>query len=60
FVVIIFVLFIHPPIAIFVFAMSYLIWGIIENIYLLIKRTRMKQNPEAGSQESDRLDHSTH
>lgn len=42
FVLILFVLLIHPPTAIFVFAMSYLIWGIIENIYLVLKRGKMK------------------
>ncbi|MGO9014016.1 MAG: CDP-diacylglycerol--serine O-phosphatidyltransferase [Dissulfurispiraceae bacterium] len=42
FVLILFVLFIHPPTAIFIFAMSYLVWGIIENAYILIRRRRMK------------------
>jgi CDP-diacylglycerol--serine O-phosphatidyltransferase len=42
FVLILFVLLIHPPTAIFVFAMSYLVWGIIENGYILIKRRRIR------------------
>jgi len=43
FVFVLFVLLVHPPIAIFIFAMAYLIWGIIENIYLFLKRRRLKQ-----------------
>jgi CDP-diacylglycerol--serine O-phosphatidyltransferase len=43
FVLVLFVLFVHPPTAIFIFAMAYLIWGIIENIYLFLKRRRLKQ-----------------
>lgn len=42
FVLILFVLFIHPSTAIFIFAMAYLIWGIIENIYLSIRRKRLR------------------
>lgn len=38
FVLVLFVLLIHPSTAIFVFAMIYFIWGLIENIYLLFKR----------------------
>ncbi|MDO8746051.1 MAG: hypothetical protein Q7J70_00125, partial [Thermodesulfovibrionales bacterium] len=33
----------HLEIALFVFAMIYLLWGIIENIYLFLKRRRLKQ-----------------
>jgi CDP-diacylglycerol--serine O-phosphatidyltransferase len=33
----------HPPISLFLFAMVYLLGGIIENIYLLYKRRRVKQ-----------------
>lgn len=47
FVLVLFVLFIHPQKTIFIFAMLYIIWGIIENIYLLIKRRKIKQ---AGQQ----------
>lgn len=43
FVLVLFVLLIHPSIAIFVFAMAYLFWGIIENIFLLIKRRELRQ-----------------
>jgi CDP-diacylglycerol--serine O-phosphatidyltransferase len=42
FVLVLFVLFVHPPTAIFIFAMAYLIWGIIENIYLFLKRKKLK------------------
>jgi CDP-diacylglycerol--serine O-phosphatidyltransferase len=43
FVMILFVMLIHPSTAIFVFAMLYLFWGIIENIILLAKKRREKQ-----------------
>ena len=33
----------HPPISLFLFAMIYLLGGIIENIYLFYKRRRVKQ-----------------
>ncbi|MCI0469236.1 MAG: CDP-diacylglycerol--serine O-phosphatidyltransferase [Nitrospirae bacterium] len=50
FVVILFALFLHPQTAIFVFAMSYLIWGIIENTYIMVKRKGLKQRAiEQGS-----------
>jgi CDP-diacylglycerol--serine O-phosphatidyltransferase len=43
FVFAIFILFVHPSTAIFIFAMLYLTWGIIENIYLFLKRRRQKE-----------------
>ncbi|HMK56658.1 MAG TPA: CDP-diacylglycerol--serine O-phosphatidyltransferase [Dissulfurispiraceae bacterium] len=43
FVLVLFVLLIHPSTAIFIFAMAYLIWGLIENIYMLLKRRRLKK-----------------
>lgn len=43
FVMILFVMLIHPSTAIFVFAMTYLIWGIIENIVILVRKQRQKQ-----------------
>lgn len=43
FVMILFVMLIHPSTAIFVFAMIYLIWGIIENTYIVIRKRRLKQ-----------------
>ncbi|HXX53330.1 MAG TPA: CDP-diacylglycerol--serine O-phosphatidyltransferase [Thermodesulfovibrionales bacterium] len=53
FVIILFVLFVHPSTAIFVFAMVYLIWGIIENGYLLVKRKRAQSlERQALSRES--------
>lgn len=50
FVLILFILFIHPSTAIFIFAMAYLSWGIIENIFILIKRGRLKQAEQALSE----------
>lgn len=46
FVMILFIFLIHASTAIFIFAMAYLIWGIIENIILYIRK--MKTKPEAG------------
>jgi CDP-diacylglycerol--serine O-phosphatidyltransferase len=43
FVLVLFVLLIHPSTAIFIFAMAYLFWGIIENIYLFVRHKRQKQ-----------------
>jgi CDP-diacylglycerol--serine O-phosphatidyltransferase len=42
FVILLFVLLIHPSTAIFIFAMTYLFWGIIENIALLFKKKQAK------------------
>lgn len=42
FVLVLFVLFVHPSTAIFIFAMAYLLWGIIENAFLFVKRRRLK------------------
>lgn len=50
FVLVLFMLLIQPSTAIFIFAMAYLIWGIIENIYLFIKRKRMKQEDKLPPQ----------
>ena len=57
FVIIMFIMFIHPSTAIFIFAMAYLFWGIIENIYLFIKRRRLKQGLEVISQEPKHEEH---
>lgn len=43
FVLILFVLLIHPSTAIFIFAMIYLFSGIIENIYLFIRNRKVSQ-----------------
>ncbi len=48
FVLVLFVLLIHPSPAIFVFAMLYLVWGIIENAVLLMKRRREKKKEHQG------------
>lgn len=42
FVMILFVLFVHTPTAIFIFAMIYLFWGIIENTILFLRKRRIK------------------
>ncbi|MFA5352984.1 MAG: CDP-diacylglycerol--serine O-phosphatidyltransferase, partial [Thermodesulfovibrionales bacterium] len=49
FVLLLFVLFLHPSTAIFVFAMVYLVWGIIENIFLLFNRRGTAKAEKAGS-----------
>lgn len=49
FVLVLFFLLIHPSTAIFIFAMAYLFWGIIENIYLSIKKRRLKQIEQQSS-----------
>jgi CDP-diacylglycerol--serine O-phosphatidyltransferase len=49
FVMILFVMLIHPSTAIFVFAMVYLFWGIIENIILLVRKQRQKQEQPPGA-----------
>ena len=43
FVIVLFILLIQPSTAIFIFAMLYLFWGIIENTYLFIQAKRSKQ-----------------
>jgi CDP-diacylglycerol--serine O-phosphatidyltransferase len=48
FVIVLFFLLVHPQAAIFVFAMAYLIWGIIENIGLFMKRRREKRQEPQG------------
>ncbi|MCL4457211.1 MAG: CDP-diacylglycerol--serine O-phosphatidyltransferase [Nitrospirae bacterium] len=48
FVLILFVMLIHPSTAIFVFAMAYLVWGIIENVFLLVKKVKTRHGIEAG------------
>jgi len=48
FVLVLFVLLIHPSAAIFVFAMVYLVWGIIENAVLVMKRRREKKKEQQG------------
>jgi len=48
FVMILFVLLIHPSTAIFVFAMAYLVWGIIENILIAAKDIYHKKTEAKG------------
>jgi CDP-diacylglycerol---serine O-phosphatidyltransferase len=55
FVLVLFVLFIHPEKAIFVFAMVYLLWGIIENGILLARKMKGKQQESIpGDNNEDR------
>jgi CDP-diacylglycerol--serine O-phosphatidyltransferase len=49
FVMILFVMLIHPSTAIFVFAMVYLFWGIIENSILFVRKQRQKQEQSPGA-----------
>ncbi|MBI5634224.1 MAG: CDP-diacylglycerol--serine O-phosphatidyltransferase [Nitrospirae bacterium] len=49
FVLILFVMLIHPSKAIFIFAMAYLFWGIIENIVLFMKRRRQDHEQPPGA-----------
>lgn len=49
FVLILFVMLIHPSKAIFIFAMVYLIWGIIENIVLLMNKRRQDHEQQPGA-----------
>jgi CDP-diacylglycerol--serine O-phosphatidyltransferase len=51
FVLVLFVLLIHPSTAIFLFAMAYLVWGIIENSMLIIKKRRQKREEQQGGTE---------
>ena len=44
FVILIVVTVVHPPVALFSFAMVYLFWGIIENAYLLYKKKKKRVN----------------
>lgn len=53
FVLILFVMLTHASTAIFVFAMIYLFWGIIENIYLFILKKRLKKTEEVSAQETE-------
>jgi len=48
FVIVLFFFLAHPPTAIFVFAMTYMIWGIVENIYLFVRRKRLKPEEQQG------------
>ncbi len=51
FVMLLFVMLIHPSTAIFVFAMIYLFWGIIENSILLVRKGRHKKDQRQEQQE---------
>jgi CDP-diacylglycerol--serine O-phosphatidyltransferase len=49
FVMLLFVLLIHPSTAIFVFAMGYLFWGIIENSILFVRKQRQQNEQPPGA-----------
>ncbi|MCE5312354.1 MAG: CDP-diacylglycerol--serine O-phosphatidyltransferase [Nitrospiraceae bacterium] len=53
FVLVLFVLFIYPY-AVFIFVMAYLIWGIIENIYLFFRNRKIRREHQnaAGQPET--------
>jgi CDP-diacylglycerol--serine O-phosphatidyltransferase len=44
FLLIIYIIIVHPPTALFSFAMIYLIWGIIENIYLFYSKRKKRHS----------------
>jgi CDP-diacylglycerol---serine O-phosphatidyltransferase len=50
FVLVLFILLVHPPTAVFVFAMSYLVWGLMENLYLMINRKKMRHEQKASGE----------
>lgn len=52
FVLILFVLLTHPSTALFVFAMLYLFWGIIENSYLVLRKRKTPETPEVAVPET--------
>jgi len=54
FVLVLFVLFIHPSTAIFVFAMAYLGWGIIENAVLFLRKRKKPETEQTGSVDETR------
>lgn len=49
FVLVLFVILVHPSTAIFIFAMLYLFWGIIENIYLFVRQRRQKNHEKEAA-----------
>jgi len=55
FVIILFILLAYTRTAVFVFAMSYLVWGLIENAYLMIKRKKIKLSEKKLAKESGKL-----
>jgi len=44
---------VHPPIALFVFAMIYFVWGLAENIYLIIRNRKLANEQKLLSRASD-------
>jgi CDP-diacylglycerol--serine O-phosphatidyltransferase len=53
FVFLILFIVIHPPFAIFILASTYVFWGIIENIIILIKKR--KQKPEVQDEKDKNI-----
>lgn len=45
-VILIFIIVVHPPTALFFFSMVYLLWGIIENVYLLYRKRHIVRESE--------------
>ena len=58
FVLVLFIMLIHPSTAIFIFSMLYLVWGLVENVFLFFKRRRMKHADQGvpGSPDSTHTD----
>jgi CDP-diacylglycerol--serine O-phosphatidyltransferase len=56
FVIILFFLFVHTQTAIFIFAMVYLFWGIIENIILFIRKRRLRETKQGEFEEQKDID----
>lgn len=54
-VFILFVLFIHPSTAIFIFAMAYLAWGIIEGVYMTVRKKIFKKEAEESGDTEEHL-----
>jgi CDP-diacylglycerol---serine O-phosphatidyltransferase len=60
FVLILIVFLIHASTALFVFAMTYLIWGIIENVFLLLKRRKRKDEEPPVHQDTSEVENARH
>ena len=53
FVIILFILLVHPPTALFTLAMTYLVWGLAENLYLVIKRKKLRHEQKLNAEISE-------
>lgn len=48
FILVMLVIVIHPPVALFVFAMAYLVVGIIENMFIIVRKKRKANEDNKG------------